>query len=112
MDILVKGIKATIAFIRPEPATTFPFHREDQISVWLDLEKPLPGGGTVGFGVYLPATHYSRESFLDALVKAADERATNIIERGQEDRERELQEKKRLADLQALISDLEKELAG
>lgn len=108
MEILVKGIKATIGFIRPDPATIF--RREDQIGVWLDLEKPLPGGGTIGFGVSLPAIHYSRESFLDALVKAADGRATAIIERGQEDRQRELEEKERLAKLQALVSDIEKEL--
>lgn len=106
MEILVKGIKATIAFIRPEPAEPF-FHHEDSISIWLDLEKPLPGGGLIGFGVSLPAVHYSRESFMDALAKAADEQATGIIEQPLG----ALKEKERLANLQALISDLEKELA-
>ncbi len=109
MDILVKGIKATIAFIRPEPAGIF--HREDSISVWLDLEDPLPSGGTIGFGVYLPAIHYSRESFLDTLVKAANEEATRIITGSASQTARQLQEKERLAKLQALVSDLERTLA-
>lgn len=110
MEILVKGIKATIGFIRPvlgDPS----WRTKDHISVWLDLEVPLPMTGTVGFGVWLPAVSYSRPAFLDALTKSADKQATGIIEQCLKARQGALKEKERVAKLQALVSDLEKELA-
>lgn len=111
MDILVKGIKATISFIRPMPADGI-WQKKDQISVWLDLETHLPMGGTIGFGVSLPAIYcYSRGSFLDALTKAADKRAGEIIEQSEKERALQMEGRERLAKLQALVNDLEKELA-
>jgi len=110
MDILIKGIKAKIASVKPLLAEGF-LSFEDKISFWLDLEGPLPGTAVMGFGVYLPPIAYTKATFLDALSKAADEVATHIIEESQKDRALHMKDKERLTRLTLLVNDIEKMLA-
>lgn len=90
IDIL--GHKATILTIDFHAKDNITY-RNDVISIWLDLEEPI--GGSDGFGIYIPAMDYNKDSFLSIVTEEGKARLQEIInERAREKVEKEKKDKR------------------
>jgi hypothetical protein len=109
VEITVNGIKARIDSIDPslpsylnlDPAAFY---------VWLSLKDPLPGTGVVKFGVTIPPMEYSKESFTETVIKAAEIRAATIMNGAKSTQQLREDGEMKKKKLQTMIDELKKKL--
>lgn len=104
-EVEVLGHKASIWLGRSVVADGI-WRKEDCIVVHIDFgEKPV--GGTISFGIELPAKHYSREEFLKAVEEEGSDRLAGIIAKDREQQDKHEIKKARQEALDSLAKGIE-----
>ena len=87
-----------------------PWHPEDQITVWIDLDKPIDG--TSGFGISLPVKDYDRREFLASVIQEGEKELKEILARNKVEREEQLKRKARERELDASAQNIVNQLSS